>query len=95
MKAQLSHLNLYSLQNRNEGICKAAVGIGTFEKRSILPAQLNLYLIFNRGSSSRNTKRLTTGIKFKRFGKHSYMYGLDRYRLMQQKAQILADSFKT
>jgi hypothetical protein len=35
--------------------------IETFEKCSILPAQLNL-LKFNRGSSSRQAKILTTGI---------------------------------
>jgi hypothetical protein len=34
----------------------------TFEKYSFLPAQLNPYLIFNRGSSSRKAKILTTGI---------------------------------
>jgi hypothetical protein len=35
----------------------------TFEKCSILPAQLNPYLIFNRGSSSRKTKILTTPVR--------------------------------
>jgi hypothetical protein len=32
------------------------------EKCSFLPAQLNLYLIFNRGSRPRKAKILTTGI---------------------------------
>jgi hypothetical protein len=34
----------------------------TFEKCSILPAQLNLFLLFNRGSRSRQAKILTTVI---------------------------------
>jgi hypothetical protein len=34
----------------------------TFEKYSILPAQLNPHLIFNRGSSPRQAKILTTDI---------------------------------
>jgi hypothetical protein len=33
-----------------------------FEKCSILPAQLNPYVVFNRGSRSRKAKILTTGI---------------------------------
>jgi hypothetical protein len=36
--------------------------IETFEKCSILPAQLNPYLIFNRGSRPRKAKILTRGI---------------------------------
>jgi hypothetical protein len=35
--------------------------IEAFEKCSFLPAQLNPHLIFNRGSSSRKAKILTTG----------------------------------
>jgi len=35
----------------------------TFEKRPILPAQLNPYLIFNRGSRPRKTKILTTPVR--------------------------------
>jgi hypothetical protein len=36
--------------------------IKTFEKSTILPAQLNPYLIFNRGSRPRKAKILTRGI---------------------------------
>ena len=35
----------------------------TFEKCSILPAQLNPYLIFNRGLIPRKTKILTTPVR--------------------------------
>ncbi len=34
----------------------------TFEKCIFLPAQLNLFLLFNRGSSSRKAKILTTAV---------------------------------
>ena len=34
-----------------------------FEKCSFLPAQLNLFLLFNRGSSSRKGKILTTSAR--------------------------------
>jgi hypothetical protein len=36
----------------------------TYEKFQFLPAQLNLYLIFNRGLSSRKTIILTTPEKY-------------------------------
>jgi len=35
----------------------------TFEKRSILPAQLNPHFIFNRGSRPRKAKILTTPVR--------------------------------
>jgi hypothetical protein len=35
----------------------------TFAKRSILPAQLNLFLLFNRGSRPRKAKILTTPVR--------------------------------
>jgi hypothetical protein len=48
--------------------CLIIIGNGsinneTFEKCSFLPAQLNPYLIFNRGSRPRKVKILTTPVR--------------------------------
>jgi hypothetical protein len=50
-------------EQRSQAGWIGALKCETFEKCSILPAQLNPYLIFNRGSSPRKAKILTTPVR--------------------------------